>query len=144
MAILNYSTSIAAEKTISEITRILTAAKADAIMLENKDGVPCAVSFRIRGPYGLMSFRLPANIDNVLRALCKDGKLPYRLRSKEQAGRVAWRVIKDWLEAQLAMIQAQLVTLEQVFLPYAQNASGETLYDSLAEGHFSGLALPSS
>lgn len=71
-------------------------------------------------------------------------KITPRLRTMEQASRVAWRIIKDWLAAQLALIKAEMVTLEQVFLPYAQNADGATLFDVLAEGKFRGLALPSS
>lgn len=71
----------------------------------------------------------------------RDKRIPSRLRTREQASRVAWRVIKDWLEAQLAMIKAEMVTIDQVFLPYAQNEAGVTLYESLEAGQFKGLAL---
>ena len=48
-----------------------------------------------------------------------------------RAERVAWRVIKDWLEAQLALIDAQMATLDQVMLPYLViDATGKTLYGS--------------
>jgi hypothetical protein len=36
--------------------------------------------------------------------------------SREHAARVAWRVIKDWLEANLALIAAQMATIDQVML----------------------------
>ena len=61
-----------------------------------------------------------------------------------EAARVAWRIIKDWLEAQLALVSAELADLEQVFLPYAQNGAGVTLYEALKAGQFNGLALPST
>src|SRR6266446_8814999 len=70
-----------------------------------------------------------------------DRRIPPRIRTKEQAARVAWRIVKDWLEAQLAMIEAGLVDLEQVFLPYAQNQSGQTVYDVMRSQRFSNLLL---
>jgi len=63
------------------------------------------------------------------------------MRRKEQAARVAWRVVKDWLEAQLAMIEAGMVDLEQVFLAYAQNPAGETIYEVMRSQRFSNLLL---
>jgi len=59
----------------------------------------------------------------------------------KQATRTGWRIIRDWLEAQLAMIQAGMVSITDVFLPYAQNSQGETLYERLKDQKFSGLAL---
>src|SRR5947209_7789589 len=35
------------------------------------------------------------------------------------SGHAMWRVIKDWAEAQSALIEANQVKIEQVFLPYA-------------------------
>lgn len=144
MSLLNYTTQISAEKTVTEIQQMLSAAKAQQILTDYQDGVLSAISFRITGPFGMMTFRLPANVDKIYRVLVRDRKITPRLRTMEQASRVAWRIIKDWLAAQLALIKAEMVTLEQVFLPYAQNADGATLFDVLAEGKFRGLALPSS
>jgi hypothetical protein len=65
------------------------------------------------------------------------------MRTKEQAARIAWRIVKDWLEAQLAMIEAGLVDLQQVFLPYAQDATGRTFYKLMRERKFQPLLLVS-
>lgn len=143
MSLLNYSTKVSVEKTATEISRALAQAKAQAVLTEfGKDGVLEAISFRITSPYGLMSFRLPANIDKILAVLVRDKRLAPKLRTREQASRVAWRIVKDWLEAQLAMVLAEQVTAEQVFLPYLQNDAGETLYEVLKDKRFHGLALP--
>ena len=64
------------------------------------------------------------------------------LNNTHHARNVCWRILRAWIEAQTALIQIGLVKVEQVFLPYAQSASGETLYENLRERHFSGLALP--
>ncbi len=48
---------------------------------------------------------------------------------------VAWRIVKDWLEAQLALLQSRQVKLEQVMLPYmlGTGEQGEpvTVYEAL-------------
>jgi hypothetical protein len=64
-----------------------------------------------------------------------------KLRSREQARRVAWRITLSWLEAQLALIQAGLATLDQVFLPFCQDPAGVTLYERMRQAKFSGLLL---
>lgn len=144
MSLLNYSTGIAVEKTVSEISRSLAQAKAQAILTEYTDGILTAISFRITCPFGMMSFRLPGNVDKIFAVITRDKRITPKLRTREQASRVAWRIVKDWIEAQLAMIRAEMVSFEQVFLPYAQNRSGVTLYESIKEGQFTGLALPFS
>lgn len=143
MSILNYTTTISVDKTVGEIQRMLAGARAQAVLTEyDPKGILTAISFRVNGPYGMMSFRLPANVDKVFAVVCRSTKIPRSNRTREQAARVSWRIIKDWLEAQLALIQAEMVTLEQVFLPYAQNGTGETVFETLQATRFTGLALP--
>ena len=142
MAILNYTTTIATEKTVAEIQTMLSKAKVQAVMTGyDAEGVLSELSFRIMTPSGLMTFRLPANIQQIYQVLARDRRIPTKLRTREQAARVAWRILKDWLAAQLALISAQMVDLEQVFLPYAQGPDGITLYESLKERRFAGLTL---
>ena len=50
----------------------------------------------------------------------------------EHAERVAWRIVKDWLEAQLAMIEADLVGLDEVLLPFLMSG-GRSLYEVITE-----------
>jgi hypothetical protein len=57
-------------------------------------------------------------------------------RLQAQASRVAWRIIKDWVDAQLAIIETEMVTLEQVFLPYMQVKDNKTLYEVMIEKRF--------
>jgi len=137
MPILNYTTSIATEKTAAEIQKKLARAKAQAVLCEyDDDAVMCAMSFRINTPHGLVFFRLPANTQGVFKALRQDSKVPKRLKTKEQAAKVAWRVLKDWVEAQLAIVEADMADLTEVFLPYAQGQDGRTLYQSIEQSGF--------
>lgn len=45
-------------------------------------------------------------------------------------------IIKDWVDAQLAIIESDMVTLEQVFLPYMQVKGNQTLYETMVERRF--------
>jgi hypothetical protein len=144
MALLNYTTQIPTDKTVMEIQRILAAAGATAVATEFKSGIVSALSFRIATPFGLTTYEMPCDIPSVLRILekqAKAGKVPRRLVNEEQAARIGWRIIKDWIEAQIALVQTQMVTLDQVFLPYARTSSGETVYGRYLSSGLSGLAL---
>jgi hypothetical protein len=57
-----------------------------------------------------------------------DKKVPRSKCNEAQAQKVAWRIVKDWVEAQMAIVEAQLADMAEVFLPYAITKSGTTLY----------------
>jgi hypothetical protein len=140
MAILNYTTSISADKTAAEIQKKLAMARAQAVLCEYDDEtVMCAMSFRIMTPHGQIFFRLPANTQGVFKALKSDNKVPKRLKTREQAAKVAWRILKDWIEAQLAIVDAEMADMTEVFLPYAQNDNGQTVYQALEQNGFKAL-----
>jgi hypothetical protein len=54
---------------------------------------------------------------------------------------VAWRILKDWVEAQIALMRSGMITVEQAFLPYCQGPDGQTVYESLRDRKFSQYAL---
>lgn len=56
--------------------------------------------------------------------------------TKEQAERVAWRILKDWIEAQMALLDIQMVKFEEIFLPYIQINKDETIYQRLEKEQF--------
>ena len=45
----------------------------------------------------------------------------------EYCYKVAWANIKDWVEAQMALYETEMVTMPQVFLPFATTKDGRTL-----------------
>lgn len=53
----------------------------------------------------------------MLETLKRD-RVEKRYLTLEQANRVAWRIAHDWLRAQLAIIDAGMVTLPEVMFPY--------------------------
>jgi hypothetical protein len=146
-ALLNYTTEIAVEKTIGEIYAILAQNKVMGIMSEyDGSGNILAIAFKSKTEFGEMVFRLPANVQAAAKALNSQVDrrvIPRRYYNDvDQARRVSWRIVRQWIEAQMALIQLGQVKLEQVFLPYAQNCNGQTLYEALVESRFEGLTLP--
>jgi len=135
MAILNYTTKIDADKTASEIAKILSMHGAKAILTEydEKENYIKFLSFKIVVQGVEMGFRLPTDWKPVLRILNDNPKVPSRLKTNEQAIRVSWRIIKVWVEAQMALVEIGMVKTEQVFLPYLVCVGGKTLGESFME-----------
>jgi hypothetical protein len=138
---LNYTTKIAASRTAGECQQILANAGAASAAIIYADRKPAGLSFRLDAGHGLRDFTMPVNVAGVHKMLIKavdDGLRtphvrPGMLTSAEHAANVAWRVIKDWLEAQLALIDAHMATLDEVMLPYLQVDPQRTLYQAYQE-----------
>lgn len=128
MPILNYTTSIDSEKSISEIQKCLVKHGAHKIVIDYLDRLPSSVTFCLTLNGSIIGFSLPANFSGVLKAMKNDRKIPRSKCTEEQAQKVAWRIVKDWVNAQMAIVEAQIVDMAEVFLPYAITKSGNTLY----------------
>ena len=136
MPILNYTTKIDSYKTIMEIQQILTKNGATKIIVDNDQrGLPVALTFCINFKNENLAFSLPCNFSGVLKSMKNNKKCPKNLCNEEQALRVSWRIIKNWVEAQMAIVEAQLVDMFEVFLPYAITKEGKTLYEHLKENN---------
>ena len=139
MAILNYSTAIDALKTVGEIEYILMKHGAKSILKNiGSDQSIIGLSFIVETAYGPMPIKLPVNTDPVLIVLQREKKKKSSVKAtKEQAERVAWRILKDWVEAQMALIEIDMVKMEQVFLPYAiLDKSGQTVFERMENKQF--------
>lgn len=131
MPLLNYTTSVPVSRTIGQVHALLVEGGARQIMTGyDAVGTPTGVSFAIEVEDGSRGFKLPVHAEKVLAVIKKSGSgIPPRLQTPQQAERIAWRIAKDWLEAQLAIVKTEMVTFEQVMLPYMQSEDGRTLYE---------------
>lgn len=153
MAILNYSTSIEVEKSLAEIQKCLHEHGANAILTEyDSQGYIMGVSFKINFNGNDMGFRLPTDWRPILQVMKDQGKLlkgrnlkswqkDYAKKMKDiedrnqaQAMRVAWCITKDWVKDQMAILETKMVTLPQIFLPYAVTRTGKTIYEKILDG----------
>jgi len=138
MAILNYTTKVNAERTAAEIQKLLVRHKAMAVLNEYENGIITHISFRVQTHHGVVSVRLPAHVDGVYKLLQRES-IRKEYKTKERATWVAWRILKDWIEAQMALVEVEMASLEQIFLPYIQTNTGETVYDKFLTGGFKAL-----
>lgn len=124
MAIKNYTTKVPASRTASEIQELLARHGASKVMSEYEgDGSPTGICFEIGG----RTFRLPVRVRSVEKLLDDQGVNS----SPKRAEMVAWRNVKDWIAAQIAMVEIGQVNLDEVMLPYMIDVYGHTLYESM-------------
>lgn len=145
MPLLNYTTRIEVAKTIAEIQDCLVSHGAKAIRADYEQGNIVSLSFLISLDGNDVPFKLPSDWKPVL-AVLKAQKANPKQRNRgdiqlteEHARRVAWRVVKDWVEAQMALVEIQMAPIEQIFLPYAVMPNGSSLYEGVKKA---GLLLP--
>ena len=130
MAIKNYTSGVDIYTSLSEIQGALARAGATKIMVDYESGKPTAVTFAIETVAGTRGFRLPAAVDGTLRVFAAQ-----KIKAdRAQAERTAWRNIRDWVLAQLALVEACDVAVDEVFFPYLTDGNGRTLYQAYATG----------
>ena len=142
MALLNYTTKKTPEQTISEIQQLLAQWGVSAVMTEYDGRQVSALSFKMDVGGRTMGFKMPCNWRAVHAVLVNYNNNRKRIRgvlqnrindSEEQAINVAWRIIQDWMIAQLALVEVNMVTVPQVFLPYAITGDGRTLSEKVLD-----------
>ena len=106
MAIKNYTTQKHPLESIGEIQAALAKGGAKKVMIDYDDnGEPKGLAFAIETERGMMGFQLPANIEGV-----------YKVFQKQ-------KVKADMKQA-----------LQEAFLPYLTDRSGNTLYHAYISG----------
>lgn len=147
MGTLNYTTTVASSKTAGEMSALLSKHGASRVTVTFEQGRHAGLEFTLVTPHGDREFALPIDVDAVYKLLTQQhriGKVQRRFANYAQAERTAWRVAKVWLEAQLAIIEAQMANLDEVMLPYLVIEPGperKTLYNRYREAEESTLAL---
>jgi hypothetical protein len=143
--IKNYTTDVPVERTIAEIQELLRKGGAKAVAVEyNDDGVLKDIFFKVGVKGKDLSFRLPAKPAKVYQAMWGDRQSweyqRYGEKWKQQAERIAWRICKTWLEAQLTLITLEQARVEEILLPYLVMPNNKTLFEAMEER---GFLLPS-
>lgn len=134
--IKNYTSN--SKQTFDKIQKVLATHGARRIFFEYGDGGRVkALAFSITIGGKDVSFLLPARVEAVKRIFDREG---YRYE-EDQPYKTAWANIRDWIDAQMALIDTQQVKMEEVFLPYMAVGQDRTLFDDFEQKHFQ---LPSS
>lgn len=149
MFLKNYTSEATVQQTIAKIEAVLIRCKVSGITKEyDPKGEVCAVRFHIPTATGERTIRLPADVERAQEALWTDYQerveTSYRKRRRgdflQQAQRTAWKLMQDWIEVQMSMIELKQAETEEVFLPYIWDArSGNTVYQQLKSNNYRGL-----
>lgn len=127
---------------MTEIEKILAQNGATHIFkMYNKEGTPTALAFKSLVGEQEIAFKLPMEenkIKMVFQNSVNRGELPRRYWDDlDQARRTGWRIIKDWIDSQMALIEINVAKFEEIFLPYMYDMKKDkTLYEIMAEQNF--------
>lgn len=148
-SVVNYTTAVPVTQSLAEMQERLASSGAAHIGVGYEDGYPIALTFVLRGPHGPRDFHVPVDVDamqRLLRSHEDEGRFKAMRKAKghfttrEHAARVAWRVMKDWLGATLALVECDLLRLDEVMLPHLIVDDGRTLAQAYRDRE-SALAL---
>ena len=133
----NYTTTIPIEKTIQEIEQILAKFGARSIYkMYDTNGEPTGLAFEVMVNEKPLGFKLPMRNDKVFQVF-KNQNVEPRYKNMDQAKRTGWRIIKDWIDSQTAMMNVELVKLEEVFLPFLYDKkSDKTFFEMMEKKEF--------
>lgn len=135
MPIKNYTTKISAMGHMAAIQQSLIEHGAVGIQtMFDADKRVSDLSFGLKTKDGKnMSFQLPCQWRKFQQVL-KEQQVR-RWDEDEYCYRVAWANLKDWVLAQMALYETEMVTMPQIFLPFATAKDGGTLFDMIDKGN---------
>jgi hypothetical protein len=129
MPIANYTSEVSAVRSADEIQKMLVRTGARGVVQEyNETGRMVSMSFTIVRSGTTMGFTLPVRSEAVRQVLIRQ-KVPRKFQTLVHADRVAWRILRDWIRAQMAIIETEMVSIEQVMLPYMRTDDGSTVFE---------------
>lgn len=156
----NYTSSVPVSETIRRIESVLIRCGVSGITKEySPNGDVSAVRFEITVPETpTVRVRLPVDKERALEALwanyvngddvSEDGnriawhsnshKKKKRSDFKDQAERTAWKIVQDWVEVQMSMIQMKQADFVEVFLPYVWDGHS-TVYSRIKDSKYRAL-----
>ena len=136
----NYTSTVPVERTISKIEHVLIRAGASHIVKDYQNGKLDGLVFSINEPTSgkNIAIRLPANtaaIQKIFQARVKRPRRGTLENLAAQAERTAWKIIQDWVEVQISLIEMKQAEFLEIFMPYIWNGR-KTFYLAAKEGGF--------
>ena len=144
MTLKNYTSSVSATRSISYIEAKLAGCGANQIVkFYNDESRITSLAFVMSINGVEMPFKLPARVDQCERVLKAQVRRPHSdtfKRISEQAERTAWKIVSDWVDVQMAMIELSQVEFMEVFLPYLFNYDkNQTFFETIKERGYKAL-----
>ncbi len=165
MFLKNYTSNVPVSETIYNIEKVLIRCGVSGIEKQYDSNMKVnAVVFHIQPDPNAPRFtiRLPVNKDKALEALWLDyvdgdkmnekgDAIHWNNRKKkrkvdfaEQAERTAWKIVQDWVEVQMSMIQTKQADFVEVFMPYLFDGKQSLYQRAISAGGVGTLLLENS
>ncbi len=139
MPIKNYTSAVPVSRSTQYIEDKLVRHGARNIMkLYNEKKQLTGICFIIPVNGKDIPFKLPARVDNcekVLKGAVHRPKPGTYERIREQAERTAWKLVSDWVDIQMSLIELDQVEFIEVFLPYVYDPREEKTYFEKIKGN---------
>ena len=139
----NYTSQVPASRSVNRIEERLVKYGAKNILKLYESGKLIGVAFIVVVDGLDMSFRLPARVDRVekqLRGLVHRPRSGTLDRIADQAERTALRLLSDWVDVQMSLIELDQVELIEVFMPYIYDyTKNKTLFEKMKDTGFAML-----
>lgn len=151
----NYTSTVPVSETIRRIEAVLIRCGVSGITKEyGPNAEVSALRFELVAS-AKVNIRLPVDRDRALEALwlnyangepltrggnevASSFKRKKKSDFRDQAERTAWKIVQDWVEVQMSMIQMKQADTLEVFLPYVWDGR-TTVYGRLKESGFKAL-----
>lgn len=142
--IRNYTSSVAADKSILEIERILIGMGARNIAKEYDGfGNVTVISFSVPMADTNIPYKLPGKTEPIKKLFLQQYRRPTASQIKQaedQAKRTAWKNVREWVDLQSVMIKLEQVEFMEVFMPYMYNmVQGKTVFELSKETGYKAL-----
>jgi hypothetical protein len=138
--IKNYTSQVPATRSVQRIEDLLVKHGSKNILKLYDQQKLTGIAFIISIDGRDIPFRLPARVDRVEQRLRKSIKRPRSgtmNKISDQATRTAWRLLSDWVEVQISLIELDQAELIEVFLPYMYDPSKEqTFFEKIKKDGF--------
>lgn len=163
MFLKNYTSEVPSGTTIQRIVGILVKIGVAQIAMDyGLNGEIVGLTFAAHIEGRIVPIKLPVDVGACQEALWRDyvgsdrayktsdlkdelvsngNKRKRRSQFRDQAERTAWKLMQDWIEVQISMVQLKQADVLQVFLPYAWDG-GQSFYHRLKAGGFAALMAP--
>ena len=139
------TTEVPAANSAAEISGLLVRAGASQITTRYQDGKLSGIGFTMAVAGAPYSFELPARTEPVYRMMLqrkpysnyfRGTRQQYEEKMRTAAERVGWRQLFRWVQAQVAVIDAGMVSAHEVFLPYMLVGRNQTMLQAFEEHQF--------
>ena len=134
----NHSTTVSAIKSITIIEKHLAEFGAINISKQYEKKKIKSIFFQIDVKEKIFSFKLPANIEAAAKILKNKVKRPNKNtdnKIKEQAEKTAWKIMSEWVQIQITLIEMEQAEFMELFLAYVFN-NDKTFYQQIKNENF--------